>query len=446
MIRVLLLIWLVLQTAQAATHSAATTSFSDVQAAYNLCSDGDTLDIPAGSSTWSSTLNVTKAIWMHGVTNWNGLTKTGNAGLTTKISRSGTALYVTSLSASGLFRLSHISFDGLGRTLNDGQYPISIETSTAATNAPQRIRIDHLFLTNGQYFITLSGINNWGVIDHNVGANNDNTVQLNGGSYIWRFGLAEMLYTTNTMVVEDNLFINTGVHIGDMNECIMSGHGIVINVRSNTFDGRLYTADGQFLPYEHHGAGGAPSTSPPGTDDLRGPPVYEISRNYITLNDSQRVWHIRGGGKGAIICSNTVVDVVHDSNRIELTQDDTVGPGTYAGYDQVNNLNIWGNTYNGSADTTISFSDGNDSTFIQADRNYFLHAPDATSGKITWTTYEGSHTANFNSGVANTTYPYAPLVYPHPIVTAQDGNGGVLASYSSTLSGKVILNVNVIVR
>jgi hypothetical protein len=48
------------------THTAATASLADVTTAYNLCSDGDTLVIPAGTPTWGSTFNVTKAIKIQG--------------------------------------------------------------------------------------------------------------------------------------------------------------------------------------------------------------------------------------------------------------------------------------------------------------------------------------------------------------------------------------------
>jgi hypothetical protein len=82
---------------------------------------------------------------------------------------------------------------------------------------------------------------------------------------------------------------------------------------------------------------------------------------------------------------------------------------------------FWGNTYNGAAlDPWVD--DSGMSGFIQLNRNYWNHAPDASSGKITWSDWPGSHNAVFNAGVAQAYYPYTPLVYPHPIVTLQ-GSG-----------------------
>src|SRR4051812_44338464 len=51
---------------QAATYEAASTSRADVLAAVNACSSGDTVNIPAGTSTWSSPITLTKAITING--------------------------------------------------------------------------------------------------------------------------------------------------------------------------------------------------------------------------------------------------------------------------------------------------------------------------------------------------------------------------------------------
>src|SRR4051812_8120022 len=199
-----IIIVLVLRTASAALHTAASASLTDVQTAYNACAAGDELAIPSGSATWSGTLSVTKNIWIHGDTNWTGLTTVNYAGLGTKITRSGQAFNVSGRSSNGLFRLSHVALNGNGQFLNNGSYPVEINSSTSNTNSPQWFRVDHCFLTNGQYFCTVNGINSWGVFDHNVGVNNDNTFQLNGGSFIWSYPLTTFKATTNCAYVEAN--------------------------------------------------------------------------------------------------------------------------------------------------------------------------------------------------------------------------------------------------
>lgn len=48
------------------TINAASTSYADVLAAYNAASDGDTIQIPAGDSTWTTQLAVTKGVYIKG--------------------------------------------------------------------------------------------------------------------------------------------------------------------------------------------------------------------------------------------------------------------------------------------------------------------------------------------------------------------------------------------
>jgi hypothetical protein len=50
------------------TRYAATTALLDVQAAVNSAAEGDTVVVPAGTATWTSTLNLTKGITLQGQT------------------------------------------------------------------------------------------------------------------------------------------------------------------------------------------------------------------------------------------------------------------------------------------------------------------------------------------------------------------------------------------
>jgi hypothetical protein len=51
---------------RAATIAAASTAQKDVAAAVASAQDGDTVQIPAGDSTWTSGLTITKAITLQG--------------------------------------------------------------------------------------------------------------------------------------------------------------------------------------------------------------------------------------------------------------------------------------------------------------------------------------------------------------------------------------------
>lgn len=418
---ILMLALLVTSARAATTNTAASVSYANVLSAYNLCNDGDTLAIPAGSATWSQRLTVQKGIRIMGAGT--------NA---THITRAGQAFSIQNVFHPKAFRLDHLritqnTFDG------SGNYPVEILTSTANTNNPlYNCRIDHNLFDLGQYTVTFVGINSWGVIDHNTFLNCDNGIQFNGGSFVWQYPIVPS--TTNCIVAEDNRFICTQGGLGGMNESIMSGQGVRFVVRYNSFDGTAYTTGNDYLPYEHHGKGGSLS-SPPTSGQLRGPPIYEIYKNTMAVNQSQRFLHIRGGS--GLIWSNVLTSVLSSGSKLEFTEDDTTGDTSWSGQDQIENTFAWGNTYNGVLITNVDYADANDPTFIQKDRDFFLHPPDNTSGKITWSDWPGSHNATFNAGVTQTYYPYTPLVYPHPLVTAQDG-GGAPDTTAPTLASATI--------
>src|SRR5690349_3894633 len=65
-ISILLLGLLLWSPASAATIAAASCSSADVSNAYNSTVNGDTLAIPPGACTWSSTLTVSKNITIQG--------------------------------------------------------------------------------------------------------------------------------------------------------------------------------------------------------------------------------------------------------------------------------------------------------------------------------------------------------------------------------------------
>jgi len=55
--------------AEAATITAKSVSFGDVRSAIGSACDGDTVAIPAGTASWTSTLTITKGITLQGAGN-----------------------------------------------------------------------------------------------------------------------------------------------------------------------------------------------------------------------------------------------------------------------------------------------------------------------------------------------------------------------------------------
>src|SRR6202035_2434456 len=68
--------------AGAATIFPADASFPSVQTAVNSALDGDTVVIPAGTATWSSTLTISKAITLQGAGVGQTIIKDGCQGTT----------------------------------------------------------------------------------------------------------------------------------------------------------------------------------------------------------------------------------------------------------------------------------------------------------------------------------------------------------------------------
>ena len=87
--------------------NASSPNVSDVQTACNSASDGDTVSVPAGTATWTSTLKITKGITLIGA----GPDQTV---FIDEVSRTSTvpALVVVTLNTNQAFRLSGLTFQG----------------------------------------------------------------------------------------------------------------------------------------------------------------------------------------------------------------------------------------------------------------------------------------------------------------------------------------------
>lgn len=95
------------------TINAASVAYADVLAAYNAANAGDTVQIPAGSATWTSTLTVTKAVKIRG---------SGRSAAGTVISPNtgdGPAFSLVT-PASGIQSVSNMRFTGGGTTNYNG--------------------------------------------------------------------------------------------------------------------------------------------------------------------------------------------------------------------------------------------------------------------------------------------------------------------------------------
>lgn len=386
-------------SADGATIVASSTSLTDVSNAVVSASHGDTVRIPAGSSTWASELYVTKAISIIGAgTNATHITATNTLAIWWKPSTN-LPIRVSSIRFTSGYGSECIYFEGQRENPGSGRVPIT------------SFRVDRCLFTGGKRTIWPIG---WvyGVVDHNLFLNCDIAVSPQGdNSASW--ARAEGYGTTNAVVIEDNDFVVNNSAPYEPNEQIYHYEGARSVTRFNRFDFTSATSYNG-LPFESHGNYGS-SIADPGTTNvlaLRGQPVVEIYGNTMAVHHTYRFIYLRSGS--GIIASNTMTWASGSTPvAISLTDEEAwqtlwFSPlkTTWPGHDGITNSFYWANTLNGSP-ITVSVT-GPDTNVIQVNRDYWLQAPNSTNGSP-----------------AGILQGYATLTYPHPLATAQDGTSRV---------------------
>lgn len=140
---------------------AVDTTYAEVKAAYDLCAEGDTLTVPAGSSTWATTLAVTKHIYIVGA-------GVGSTNITCGVAGSFCITYNPADYDSDLpFRLTGFTFDA------NGNFILKLGTTKSGPFGLQtKVRIDHNRFTNSGAQVGMQGIWSYGtlygVVDNNT--------------------------------------------------------------------------------------------------------------------------------------------------------------------------------------------------------------------------------------------------------------------------------------
>lgn len=211
----------------AATHTAASCSLSDVSAAIAAAEVGDTVKVPPGTCTWTDKLTITKGISLIGggsadtiiVANIPNYCGGGYSHLLGSI----VTYNPTNWDANAAFRLSGFTFDqnnmclGLKLGASNKEAPFTVQT---------KIRIDHNKFTNAtdtlmQAIWNYGGM--YGVVDNNIfdGVKYPirNSPQIQNSSwwnnFSYSFGASD-----NNLYYEDNVFSGLGDVIAD---CQYSG-------------------------------------------------------------------------------------------------------------------------------------------------------------------------------------------------------------------------------
>jgi len=182
MLFIAILLALLNQT-KAAVVNAASASFADVTNAVDRAADGDTVIVPAGKATWTSTLNLSKGITLQGQTTVNG------AGTASPTVTDGTVILdsvpITGATGGGQspiitindttgnknFRITGFTFRAGSRTSDPGSGgAIWVPGGNSVGTVSGSLRIDHcLFDLLYQISTRFSGWTINTVVDHCVG-------------------------------------------------------------------------------------------------------------------------------------------------------------------------------------------------------------------------------------------------------------------------------------
>ena len=378
------------------TIIAASCSSSDVQAAIDKAVDGDTVIVPAGNCTWNSTLTLDKAVVLKGAgADLTVLNYGGNVSIIRIAPSSDKAIRVTGFS----FHVQSNLID----TVNG--WAITVVGNGKGSFGLTKIRIDHNTFNKGKRQIFWTG---WayGLVDNNIFKNGNIAIGICGdNNYSWQRPIVPG--TSDSLFIEDNVFIINNDSDREPNEAIYHQEGGRSVTRYNIFNGSTYT-NGNSLWFDSHGNWPCPPSGSSGPFDpdspeaaftCRGQPLIEVYGNTFSQHHSYRWAYLRGGT--ILFWNNTLTNLKSGLPSIEITDEEswqslffeplkTVWPA----HDQITNSYFWNNTINGVLiNPRIKRSE--DTIFIQENRDYFTRAPQP----------------------GDVYYPYSPYTYPHPFRT-----------------------------
>ena len=353
------------------TITAASCSYADVSAAITNIARGGTVIVPAGSCTWSSTLNITK-----------GLTLAGAGADVTTITRSGNIIIWTpdapARASHETLKITGFTFDGNGNTTPGMIYCSNTSDITyiaIGNNKFKNSTASAVKVVGTVYGVVYSN----SLIDVNIICGIFGTGGVHGdGESQWANNVREY-GTANNLYFEDNTFSYTQNGVPGWTE---SGHGGRVVFRYNTWDA-TNTVGQEY--WDIHGLQYCPSAQQYSTM------VAEYYGNMITNTSAYR-W-ILHRGSWLMMFNNRLVGGSSNPN---------IGIGQYScdecaagreGYTQhVNNTYVWNNTVSGTRqDIHVQLDYCNDRTngcagfpiyTITENRDFYNYNPsfDGTAG------------------------------------------------------------------
>ncbi|GBE19284.1 protein metal binding site [archaeon BMS3Abin17] len=393
--------------------NAASCSQSDVQAAIDSASDGDTVLVPEGSCVWNSSVLVTKGIILQGA----GIDKTL---ITNGIINTGAGDFLISIAPSVLADNPYVEITGFTFDANSegGCIRISCEDNTYAyTN----FRIHHNKFKNtlddGDSYMSIRTKGDcFGLIDNNQFVDNQYDFKVYGDNQdswddypgIANIGSTNYLYIENNTSTGANRFILT------------SGEGARWVYRYNIVDiSNLGSGNGILDAH--------------GNTRNDGVVAFEVYENVFTNGSGGTMVDIRGGT--SMVYNN---DWQMSGGKIQIREEDCYSRGicNYPSEDPITNTYIWNNRKSTYSNVLVSVNQFDNEVFNVLDENRDWW--DDTTG-----TENTESPSNFDYGVAssrsstcsdddsywetdtkklyrcvgdnNWMFIYIPYTYPHPL-------------------------------
>lgn len=394
----------------AATNAAVSAGYADVLAAVAASSSGDTVTVPAGAVVWTNVLKLTNSITIIGAGESQTFI-TNNCPKTSPWSVNDyPPLFWFAPTNDAPLRITGFFFYLNGT--NGGKALVCNPLIYDEALVLHSIRVDHCTMAYGiDRSVGLVGAV-YGVIDHCTFINIQLVIQPSMGHDLeWdRFtGPYYGLGGTNTIVVEScNILYDEGGRSISLSPApAATGQGGHYVWRYNTLtNSSTFNIDGLDVHGNNYYSGYDPPYTNTPQPGWRGSIWMECYSNVFTLSGySMRAFNLRGGT--CLVFGNKFYGS-WDSCRIFLQEEEAYlsalfdplrDPSDYPAQDQIVNSFFWGNTINGNETNHVVIDIAACTNFIQLNRDYWLRAPQA----------------------GDEIEEYVPLVYPHPLVTQQDG-------------------------
>ena len=405
------------------TFYPESSSLTDVQAAINVASSGNTIQLPAGTYTWGdggTGLSVNKAVTVQGAGQDSTIIQLSTTGRTVT---NGT-IYISAAATVKDFTI-------LAPASGNSTTPFS------ASNANGWRITNVKYDATGQYSYFIYVQNAYGLIDHCTiigGGGSNELIFVRGPTNSWQ--------TPSSIGGKDNLFVedNTFSGSGYVSDCNSNSRCVF---RNNIINGQM-KIDGH----------GIASNSPP-----RGVRHMEIYNNTWTVSGTQAAMELRGGtgmifnntgtNAGLILNEYCAISAYSNCGGVILDADDypiddQIGVGMDPKVAASEPMYLWLNRNSGNI-WNISLGYGNNaqlSSIIVSDRDYYIEKAsfDGTSGIGSgslsarpstcttgvgyWATDQGtnwdisngaSNDGEFYKCTATNTWTayYVPYAYPH---------------------------------